>query len=314
MSESVIKIENLTKQFRGFRSQTTAVDGLSLNVPAGSVFGFLGTNGAGKTTTIRMLLGHLYPSDGQISVFGNDPRDHDEQTRQRIASVTELMALPRWMTADKAIRLNEAWFPKFDVTLAHALISEFRLERKKRFSRLSKGQKQLVLIVLALCQQADLLILDEPTAGMDVVARHKFLKRILDIACEQGSTVFFSSHQLSDLERVVDRIAIIEQGRLMVEGELDALKAGVRKLIFPVYVAREQIAEQFQLLDYDESDLNHTVATVFDFDPQRLNALCEVAECPGNVQTHGLNLEEMFVELVHAEGGENTNDDNNWGP
>ena len=220
MTANAVELHDVTRLFGAAK----AVDRLSLSVPEGAVFGLLGPNGAGKTSTIRMLMGHLRPTSGTVQTLGGDPWQHSEATRRRIAYVSENMELPGWMTPNAAMRFCRRLYPTWDQALAETLCDGFQLNRSQRFSELSKGQKRSLCILLALGQNADLLVLDEPAAGLDVLARRDFLDRILDVACAGGRTVVLSSHILSDLERVVDRVAILSHGTLKLEGELEDLK------------------------------------------------------------------------------------------
>jgi len=298
MSENVIETRGLSKIF----GRTMAVDALDLAVPKGSVFGFLGVNGAGKTTAVRMIMGHLHPTRGEVLTLSVEPWKHSENDRRRIAYVSENMNLPSWMNSEQAVRFNASFYPRWDAALANRLLSEFELRGAGRYPLLSKGQKRRLCLLLAMCQKADLLVLDEPTAGLDVVARHQFLEHILESVCDEGRTVFISSHLLSDLERVVDRVAIIRHGRLGLEGELDALKENVRKLHFPVVVSRESLAEQFEVIRYDAGE-NETIATVLDFDEASFRSLCGMYKCGETARVYGFNLEDLFVELEKHNDG-----------
>ena len=292
MSENVIETRGLIKAF----GPNVAVSSLDLTVPKGSVFGFLGVNGAGKTTTVRMIMGHLHPTRGEVYTLGIDPWRHNETDRRRIAYVSENMNLPSWMTPEQAVQFNAPFYPQWDTALANRLLRDFELNGAGNYRSLSKGQKRRLCLLLAMCQNADLLVLDEPTAGLDVVARHEFLSHVLDLVCDGERTVFISSHLLSDFERVVDRIAIIRRGRLHLEGELDALKEGVRKLHFPASMPRDALAEHFEVIRYDVGK-NETIATVLNFDEERFLTLCGVYECRDTARTYGFNLEDLFVEL-----------------
>jgi ABC-2 type transport system ATP-binding protein len=306
MSDYAIQTENLTKRF-GAR---TAVDALSLSVSRGGVCGFLGVNGAGKTTVIRMLMGHLHPTAGVVRTLGADPWRHDPETRARIAYVSEEMRLPAWMSPVKAAAFNADLYPRWDAGLARALLDEFKLRDAGPFARLSKGQQRKTCILLALCQGAELVIMDEPAAGLDVVARHDFLNRVLDIACDGHRTVFISSHLLSDLERIVDSLAILDQGRAMLTGRLEDLKSGVRKLHLPVALTRQDLAACFDVVKHERPGPDETVATVADFSDEKLERL--IATHPGirTTRTFALNLEDIFVELVGADV-EDTNTNTN---
>ena len=296
MSRAPIEFDGMTKAF----GSTKAVDELTLAVPEGSVFGLLGPNAAGKTTAIRMLMGHLHPTEGTVRTLGEDPWRHTEETRRRIAYVSENMALPGWMTPKAAIRFCARLYPAWDAEMAETLVEEFALRAGGRFSSLSKGQRRSLCILLALCQNADLLVLDEPAAGLDPVARRGFLQRILEVACADGRTVFISSHILSDVERVVDRVAIIARGKLKLEGELEDLKQSARKLVLPGAVSAEQLGAGFQVLRCRRQE-EATEAFVLGFDEDRFRAFCAEQGCVQGAQQFGLNLEDLFVEVAQVD-------------
>lgn len=292
MSENAIETKGLTKLF----GLTLAVNSLDLVVPKGSVFGFIGVNGAGKTTTVRMIMGHLHPTFGEVYTLGTDPWSHGEPERRRIAYVSENMDLPPWMNPGEVIEFNSSFYPGWNRSLAERLLKEFGLHDAGRYRSLSKGQRRTLCLILALCQNADLIVLDEPTLGLDVVARHKFLDHVLDLACDGNRTVFISSHLLSDLERVVDRIAIIRKGHLRLAGELEELKERIRKIYLPIAVERETLSRYFDLVRYESSE-GTTIFTVLDFDEGRFRALCEAVRCGEGVRVYGFNLENLFAEL-----------------
>ena len=294
MDESPIVTRALTKRF-GAKS---AVNALTLQVQRGSITGFLGVNGAGKTTTLRMMMGHLHPTEGSGEVLGANPWRHDEALRRRVAYVSENMGLPGWMTPRKAARFNATIYPQWDRALADHLLAEFDLAEAGPVARLSKGQKRKACILCALCQGAELLILDEPAAGLDVLARHAFLKRILEIACEGNGTVLISSHLLSDLERVVDRLAIIDAGRLLLTGDLEEVKGSVRRIHLPIGLARDRLVAHFNIAKYTRPSATETLITVKDFADAQLDRLVEEVPEAHAARVYGLNLEEIFVELV----------------
>lgn len=296
MSDPVIQTSGLTKRFEGH----AVVDGLDLEIPPGSVTGFLGVNGAGKSTTIRMLTGHLSPSAGDVRVFGVDPREHTAATLQRIGYVSDTMNLPGRMTVGRVMQMNSRFFAKWDQPLADTLCREFELKTSDRFQKLSFGQKRRVVLMQALCQGADLLMMDEPAGGLDVLARRNFLDCILDIACSEGRTVLVSSHLLSDLERVVDRVIVIHDGRMLMQGNLEELKTGVRRLNFQADVPRDVLDRRFNIVSYRQPKAGHTVSTVTDFSTERFDTFVTTLSSKPDVQTEQLNLEDMFVELVRT--------------
>ncbi|MDE0187198.1 MAG: ABC transporter ATP-binding protein [Candidatus Poribacteria bacterium] len=300
MSEDVIQTHNLTKDFERER----AVDSLSLAVPQGSVFGFLGVNGAGKTTTVRMIMGHLYPTKGEVELLGKNPWKHTEVERHRVAYVSDNMHLPGWMTPKQAIRLNASLYPSWDSALAERLLFDLNLNRWKKYRSFSKGEKRRLCLLLAICQNADVLILDEPASGLDVVARHKFLDLILERVYDGRRTVFLSSHLLSDLERIIDRLVIIHRGQLHLSGTLDDLKTEVRELRLPHDIPRESLDSYFEILHY-ESNEQGTVVIIRNFEDARFRAFCQQFNVDEIVQVNGFNLEDLFVKLVGTEGNRN---------
>lgn len=294
MSETAIQAQKLCKHY----GDTRAIDQLDLAVPTGSIFGLLGINGAGKTTFIRMAMGHLHPTAGDLCVLDAEPRSANEALRQRIAYVSENMSLPGHMTPEKAIAFNAAIYPEWDASLAERLLQDFGLKGAGPFRALSKGQQRKICILLAICQNADLLIMDEPAAGLDVLARRDFLDQVLEIACKPGRTVLMSSHLLSDLERVVDRLAIIHQGRPLLAGSLEDLKAGVRKLHLGVALSEEQLCEVFNPVHIEHPSPAETLVTVTDFTEDKLSQFVVRHPQAQDAHTIALNLEDIFVELV----------------
>ena len=294
MSETAIQANKLCKHF----AATRAIDQLDLAVPTGSIFGLLGINGAGKTSLVRMAMGHLHPTAGGLEVLDTEPRSASEAVRRRIAYVSENMSLPGHMTPEEAIAFNAAVYPQWDAPLADRLLRDFALRGAGRFYALSKGQKRKICILLAICQNADLLIMDEPAAGLDVLARREFLDQVLDTACKPGRTVFISSHLLSDLERVVDRLTIIHQGRALLTGSLEELKAGVRKIHMHTALSEEQVREIFELVRFEHPGPTETLVTVTDFTEDKMSQLRAHHAQAQDASVIALNLEDIFVELV----------------
>ncbi len=228
MSEAVIEIEGLRKSFGGH----TALDGLDLRVPAGSVFGFLGRNGAGKTTTIKHLLGLIKVDGGSARIFGHavDEPSAGVDIRQRIGFVTEEKELYPYMTVEGIIRFTRPFFPGWRRDLEQRYLDLFELPRGKLIPQLSKGMRSKLMMLLAISHGAELLILDEPMDGLDPAVVEQLLRELVAIAAEHGTTIFFSSHQLPDVEQIADHVAIIDRGKTLVCGELDDLKTHYQRL------------------------------------------------------------------------------------
>ena len=289
----MIELTNVTRTFH----TTLAVDRLSFSVPAGSVYGLLGANGAGKTTSIRMMVSHLRPDSGTVCVLGQDPMNHDESIRRRVAYISENMQLPMWMTIPEASKMGSRLYPAWNHKAVEELTKRFRLDPKKQYREFSKGQRRAMCILLGLAQSADVLILDEPASGLDTLARRDFLTEILDIACEENRTILFSSHILGDIERVVDRVAILNHGRMIVEGDLDSLKANVRKITLHANV-KQTVFEPLRI----EQDDRQTQLVVLDYSEEKLKRLCTEAGITDSnaVDVQGLNLEDLFVQAVSS--------------
>ncbi|MBD3268372.1 ATP-binding cassette domain-containing protein [bacterium] len=287
-----MEIKNFTKKF----GKRVAVDNLSFSLPKGSIAGFVGPNGAGKTTTIRALAGHLHPTEGEVRILGTDPWDLTVEQKRQVAYVSESMNIPGWMTPARAIRFNQSFYPAWDHELAERLLQEFDLAEAADFANLSTGQKRRTAILLALCQNADLFIMDEPASGLDVSARHGFLEHILNLACEGNRTVLISSHLLSDLERIIDRVVFLHRGRLTLEGSLDDLKARVRELHLPVQISKADVERFFYTIRH-ETKGDETIAVVSNYSEQAFQALCQEFQCAEGAGQSGFNLEDLFVQM-----------------
>ncbi|MGH7531544.1 MAG: ABC transporter ATP-binding protein, partial [Gemmatimonadales bacterium] len=192
-----------------------AIRDLTLPVPAGSIYGFLGPNGSGKTTTIRLVLGLLRPVAGQITVLGVPVPERSHAVLGRIGYVPEQPHLDATLTVRELLTFQAAFYRGWDERRAEELLRQFDLDEQRVFRRLSKGQQAKVLILLALSQGAELLVLDEPTDGLDPVVRRDILAALLTYVSEPPATVFSSSHLVHELERICDWIAVMDEGRLI---------------------------------------------------------------------------------------------------
>jgi ABC-2 type transport system ATP-binding protein len=228
MTDLLVETSQLCKSFK----DKQALRGLDLRVPTGSIFGFLGRNGAGKTTTIKTLMGLLKPDSGDAHVFGIPIADADRsiEIRRRIGFVTEDKELYPYMTVEQIIQFTRPFFPKWRTDLEEHYLKMFDLPPKRKIPDLSKGMRSKLMLLLAICRGAELLILDEPTDGLDPVAIEDILREIVALTATSGTTIFFSSHQLSEVEQVADHIGIIDQGKMIVAGSLDDMKLRYQRL------------------------------------------------------------------------------------
>ena len=204
--------------------------GLDLHVPTGSIYGFLGPNGSGKTTTIRLLTGMMRPRGGEIRVLGHAYPEEIPSALARVGYVPERPHLYGALTVEETMRYHAAFFPTWDAGWAAQLRATFGLPPARRVGRMSKGEVGKLMILLALAQRPELLILDEPTDGLDPMVRRDVLTAVLDYVGESGATVFVSSHLVHELERICDWVGVLDHGRLVSELPIHAFKKGVKRL------------------------------------------------------------------------------------
>lgn len=224
--QPVISVARVTRMF----GTTKALDDASLVVPRGGVFGLIGGNGAGKTTLIKHVLGLLKAEMGSVRVFGLDPVRNPVEVLGRIGYLSEDRDLPNWMSVEELMGYTQAFFPAWDEKYAEELRAAFDLDPKQRIKSLSRGQRARAGLLIALAHRPDLLVLDEPSSGLDPVVRRDILSAIIRTIADEGRTVLFSSHLLDEVERVADAIAIIHEGKVLLDGPLDSIKESHRRL------------------------------------------------------------------------------------
>jgi len=218
----VIETADLRKRY----DDVEALCGLSLQVPAGSICGFLGRNGAGKTTTIKILLGMARPTSGQARVFGlaADRPEPSVAIRRRTGFVSEDKDLYDGMTVEEIVRYTAAFYPHWRVDLEQRYLRKFELPSGRKVKALSRGMRTKLALLLAFSRGAELLILDEPTSGLDPVVTEEVLQAIVGHVAGAATTVFFSSHQIAEVDQIADRVAIVDRGRVAVAGALEDLR------------------------------------------------------------------------------------------
>jgi ABC-2 type transport system ATP-binding protein len=224
VSESVISVSELTRRY----GATTALAAVSLSLPRGAVYGLVGANGAGKTTLIKHILGLLRAESGWVRVFGLDPVADPVGVLSRIGYLSEENDIPGWMRVDELMRYSRAFYPSWDDGYADELRQTFALDVGARIKSLSKGQKARVGLLIALAHRPELLVLDEPSSGLDPIVRRDILGAILRTIADEGRTVLFSSHLLEEVEQVADHVTMIHQGTLVLSAPLDDIKQSHR--------------------------------------------------------------------------------------
>jgi ABC-2 type transport system ATP-binding protein len=219
--DSIIKVNHLSHSY----GRKLALDNVTFEVPKGRVFGLVGENGAGKTTLIKHLLGSLCPDEGKVTLFGAEPSRDPATVLQRIGYLSEDRDLPLWMRVKELMRYTQSFYPDWDEVYAQQLLKQFRLDPEAKIRNLSRGEKARAGLLNALAHRPELLLLDEPSSGLDAVSRSDILGVVVRSVTEEGRTVVFSSHLLDEVERVVDDVAMFHQGRLELLMSMEDLRA-----------------------------------------------------------------------------------------
>ncbi len=283
-----------------------ALQDISLNVPVGSIYGFLGPNGSGKTTTIRTFMGMLKPDRGEISIFGHSVPMDMKRILARIGYVPERPHVYPALTVAEQIRIHASFFDNWDPGWSAELVQRLGIDPTRRISKMSKGETGKLLLLLALSQRPDLLILDEPTDGLDPVVRRDVLSAVLDYVSERSATVFISSHLVHELERICDWVGVMDQGRLVAELPMQRFKNGIKRL--RIADAPEHPDEApFTLLDRRRDNGPGSLETwiVRDWEPPMRHYFDGVGATVRDVID--LDLEEGFVELLRSSRPQHTN-------
>jgi ABC-2 type transport system ATP-binding protein len=294
---NMIEIDGLQKRFK----KTNAVDGLTLNVPKGSVTAFLGPNGAGKTTTIKCLLNLHEPDGGSVRLLGTDSRELGPKEFSQIGYVSENMELPEWMTVQELLNYCRPMYDTWDRAFEDKMLRDFDLPPATRLKDLSRGMKMKAALLSSLAYRPKLVVLDEPFSGLDPLVRDEFIRGLLELTEDEGWTVFVSSHDIEEVERLTDRVAIIHQGRLQLDESNDDLLGRFRR----VEVSLDETAAPPLALPegWLELKTDGRVATFIHSRHANGNIAEQVNEAYGpeaRVQVHPMNLREVFVALART--------------
>ncbi len=218
---SIVEVEGLTRRFK----RTTALDGVTLRVHRGLVHGLVGANGAGKTTLMRHLLGAYRPQSGRVSVFGMDPVKEPEAVLGRLGYLSEERDIPGWMRVRELLWYTKCFYPAWDDAYAESMREQFGLDPGAKVKNLSRGERAKMGLLCAIAYRPELLLLDEPSSGLDVSSRRDILEAIVRTVADEGRTVVFSSHLLDEVERVADYITMMHHGRVVLDGPLEEIRA-----------------------------------------------------------------------------------------
>lgn len=290
--KSVIRTESLTVRY----GKNVAVDGVSLNVAAGTVYALLGRNGAGKSSMVRCMVGQQKPTRGAALLFGENVWTNRKALMDRVGIVPEESDIPPDMTVEQAARFCGALYSRWNAATVSDRLARFAIAPTSRFGILSKGQKKQVMLALALATSPELLMLDDPTLGLDVVARKILFEEVIAEMADRGITVLITTHDLGGVETIADRVGIIRGGSLVLDEEMDALKSRFRRIRF---TASPMTLTAGNLLTASVRQWgNGTEAVVSNYDElafERVRGEANVAEVVP------MSLEEIFIAVAGEE-------------
>ncbi len=284
--EHPIEVHGLHKTL----GNTEAVRGIDLQIPTGSIFGLIGRNGAGKTTTLNMMLGLLAPDAGEVRVFGENALTMSKACRQRIGYLTE-EPFPYDLIFTDVLRFLSRFFDDWDWSWCEHLMQRLDVASNKQLSAMSFGQRRVAELLIAVAHKPDLLILDDPAVGLDAAVRKEMLWTLLEAAQQEHCTIVFASHILQDIERVVDRVGILDAGALRMSGSLDEIKARTRRVILDAVDAPLRLTGE--ITREVRGDEVFIVTECFD---EKMDRDLKRTE------SEPMNLEEIFVALSGETG------------
>lgn len=294
MAENIVEIRDLVRTYGRHR----ALNGVDLIVEKGTVLGLVGQNGAGKTTLIKHILGLLRAETGSVRVFGKDPVADPPGVLSRIGYLSEEGDLPLWMRVEELVRYSAAFYPGWDQKYADQLQREFALSSDSKLGSLSKGQRARAGLLVALAFKPDLLLLDEPSSGLDPVVRRDILGAIIRTIADEGRTVLFSSHLLAEVEQVSDRVVMLQDGRVVLDDNLAHIKLTHHRIDVVLKEARTDPPSIQGAFGWDGE--GKSWSALWCGEPAALEAA--VASIGGRViGNEGVSLDDIFV--AHVGGG-----------
>jgi ABC-2 type transport system ATP-binding protein len=291
-----IRAEHVTVRY----GRRTAVDGVTLSIPSGSVYALIGRNGAGKSTLVRCILGQLRPDGGRAELFGEDVWSRRERLMERIGVVPEDADAPPDMRVRDLALFSSRLYKRWSQVSFDERITRFAIEPAMRSGDLSKGQKKQLALALALATSPELLILDDPTLGLDVVARKSLFEEVIADMADRGITVLITTHDLSSIEPIADRVGILRNGRLVLDEEVETLKSRFRRIRFasqPMALPAASIVAM-SVRTWGSG----TEAVISNYDELAFERVREAATAPV-AEMSSMTLEEIFIAIAGEERG-----------
>ena len=300
--DPAVRVDGLTVRY----GRTTALDAVSLDVPTGAVFALLGRNGSGKSSLVRCLLGQQKPEAGRLELLGREPWGRRSMLMERVGVVPEEPDAPREMTPRQLGAFCARLYPTWDAKGFDARLSRFGVPPATAFGRLSKGQKGLTQLSLALAASPELLLLDDPTLGLDPVARHAFFDEIVTELADRGTTVVLTTHDLAGVERIADRVGILKDGRLLLCEEVESLKSRFRSVRYrsEVTEGRTEFGNELDEMDPLRAKVRGwgIEAVVTGFTDERFERF-SAKDGITDAEASPLSLEEVFLAVAGEEKG-----------
>jgi ABC-2 type transport system ATP-binding protein len=293
-NDYAVTSDSLTKRF----GRKVALDLVCAHVPVGAIYGLMGPNGAGKTTFVRCLLNLITPTRGKATVLGRDVVRDSVAVRKRVGHVAALQPLWDWMRVREFAAFMAGCYPRWNAELVSSILGSVEIDPDDRLQDLSRGQRTLAALAVAIGHEPELLILDEALTGLDPIARRAVLRNIIEVMHSEGRTVLITGQDIADMERICDYVGFLVRGRLILESPLDDVKASVKRirLTHPTGAAIALPAEARRV----ERTARETRFTVSTFSPTLLDSL----EAAGiGVEVEDIGLEDIFIDLAQPEGG-----------
>lgn len=293
-SEPAIATDDLTRIY----GKRAVVDGVTLRVPQASVYGLIGLNGAGKSTTIRMIMGLTEPTSGTITLNGRPGGALSWQSRIGVGYVPDRAVAHPWMRVSEAVAFTRGLQPKWNDELARALIEQYRLRPSEKVGKLSKGLSAKLSLLLALGAEPDVLVLDEPTDGLDPVSKEDFIESVLASACDRSRTILMSSHNLDDLQRLSDHVGLMHEGKLVLQCPVEDLVQSTKRLRMVVHA--DAVPSRPQGALHTRREGRELVVTIGQYSQERAARVAEEASAT-LLGVEDLSLNEIFKDFVRGQ-------------
>jgi len=289
-SDSIVDVTQLQRK----AGLVTILKGIDAKVQQGNVIALLGKNGAGKTTLLETLLGFAFPSNGSVSLWGVDATHICDEQKQKIGFVPQQDELLLTMTGKEQVELFRGFRPTWNQTLVEKLTLEWMIPMDVRVNKMSVGQRQKISILLAMAHEPQLLVLDEPVASLDPIARRQFLQQIIEIASDENRAVIFSTHIVTDVERVANQVWMLRDGVMDYQGDLDSLKESIVRITFPRAAYTNDFVSQLPEVIKKKEDNLHIQLTIKNWS---VDVESKISHMVSDVRIEYLSLEDIFLEM-----------------